>query len=238
VTSKDPVDAARQTRSTLGIPRDEPIPHLLREIEKSGVLVLALPMELDGRDALSVWVESIGMPVIALSKNRPGDRIRLSAAHEWGHIALKHSKRLHSVEEQAAYRYGSELLMPEMAMRAEMTAPVTLSTLSRLKGRWRVSIQALIHWGQELGIISRAQAEDLYTQLSAKGWRKKEPGEIPQEKPRLVRQLVESVHGDNWGSFADQLGFRREFMAEILDGYERPSPSEKMGTKVVSMKHK
>jgi Zn-dependent peptidase ImmA (M78 family) len=227
ITSKVPAEAARETRSLLSIAPSEPIPHLLREIEKSGVLVLALPTELEGRDALSVWVDEVKMPVIALSRNRPGDRIRLSAGHEWGHIVLKHSKRLHAKEEREAYEYSAELSLPETAMRREMTSPITLSTLAKLKSRWRMSMQALIRRGQDLGIITDGQSADLYTQLSAKGWRKREPVEIPEERPRLVRQLTELAYGNNWSALADELGFKRNFIQEILEGYEPKSADDR-----------
>jgi Zn-dependent peptidase ImmA (M78 family)/DNA-binding XRE family transcriptional regulator len=235
ITSAIPAEAALQTRSILGIPPAEPIPHLLKEIEKSGVLVLALPTELEGRDALSVWVEAVRMPVIALSRNRPGDRIRLSAGHEWGHIALKHAKRLQAKEEREAYEYSAELTLPEVAMRRELTAPVTLATLATLKSRWRMSMQALIRRGQDLGIIADQQAADLFTQLSAKGWRKNEPVKIPAEKPRLVRQLVELSYGQNWGRLADELCFKRDFVQEILENYEAKTGDDTtQRTKVVS----
>jgi Zn-dependent peptidase ImmA (M78 family)/DNA-binding XRE family transcriptional regulator len=231
-----PAEAARETRSILGIPPAEPIPNFLREVERSGVLVLALPTELEGRDALSVWVDKIKMPVIALSRNRPGDRIRLSTGHELGHIALKHSKRLQAKEEREAYEYGAELLMPESAIRREMTTPVTLSALAKLKSRWRMSMQALIHRGQDLGIVSDEQSADLYTQLSAKGWRKHEPVAIPEERPRLVRQLTELAYGENWSGLADELGFRREFVQEILEGYEAKGGDGTQVSKVVSLR--
>jgi len=237
ITSTVPSEAARETRAILGIPSSEPIPHLLREIEKSGVLVLALPTELQGRDALSVWVDEVKMPVIALSKNRPGDRVRLSAGHEWGHIVLKHSKRLHAKEEREAYEYSAELSLPEAALRREMTTPVTLTTLARLKSRWRMSMQALIRRGQDLGIITDQQSADLYTQLSAKGWRKREPLEIPEEKPRLVRQLTELAYGNNWSTLADELGFKRDFLQEILEGFEgKTGDGNTEPTNVVAMR--
>ena len=237
ITSTIPAEAARETRAILGIPPSEPIPHLLREIEKSGVLVLALPTELERRDALSVWVDEVKMPVIALSSKRPGDRIRLSAGHEWGHIALKHSKRLHAKEEREAYEYSAELSLPEAAIRREMTAPITLTTLAKLKSRWRMSMQALIRRGQDLGIITDQQSADLYTQLSAKGWRKSEPVEIPEEKPRLVRQLAELAYGDNWSALADELGFKRDFLQEILEGFEgKTGDNSAQPTNLVAMR--
>src|SRR5205814_2116219 len=70
VSSANPVEAARKVRSLLAVPSDQPIAHLIREVEKSGILVLALPMDLPKRDALSFRADAINMPVIALSSGR------------------------------------------------------------------------------------------------------------------------------------------------------------------------
>jgi Zn-dependent peptidase ImmA (M78 family)/transcriptional regulator with XRE-family HTH domain len=226
VPSTNPIEAAQRVRSHLGIPIDQPISHLIREVEKSGVLVLALPMDLPKRDALSFRANAIDMPVIALSSGRPGDRVRLTVAHELGHIVLRHARVLNSLSEKQAYEFGAELLLPESAMRREMTAPVTLSLLATLKARWRVSIQALTRRGKDLGILDESRYRYLYTQLSVKGWRKNEPVEIPVERPRLLRQLVERIYGEDCVPLANALGFRTEFVRGILLQYDRAKPKE------------
>lgn len=237
--STDPVESAQSVRRLLALSADEPIPHLLREIEKSGVLVLTLPIALPKRDALSLWSEALGMPVIALSGGYPGDRTRLSAAHELGHIVLKHSRVLGAGEEQQAYQFGAELLMPETAMRRGMVQPVTLSSLADLKARWRVSIHALVHRGADLGILTEQRARYLYTQLSSQGMRKNEPVSIPMERPRLLRQLVERVYGTDIQRLAHEIGYRADFVREILNAYEGQQPEEKpLPTKVVSFRRR
>lgn len=235
--STDVVDAARRVRNLLGLSEEQPLPHLLREIEKSGVLALTLPISLPKRDALSLWGEHLNMPVIALSAGYPGDRMRLSAAHELGHIVLKHSRVLGAGEEQQAYQFAAELLMPETAMRREITQPVTISSLANLKSRWRVSIQALIRRAGELGIITEQRAKYLYIQLSSTGSRKNEPVQIPIERPRLLRQLVERVYGTDIQRLANELGYRSDFVREILNSYEARQPEEDpLSTKVVSFR--
>jgi len=51
----------------------------------SGVLVLALPKPLKGRDAFSVWAgREMLRPVIVVIAGAPGDRLRFNLAHELG----------------------------------------------------------------------------------------------------------------------------------------------------------
>jgi Zn-dependent peptidase ImmA (M78 family) len=193
---------------------------MLREIEKSGVLVLPVPINLSKKDAFTLLCDRVHMHVIVLSDGRTGERIRQSSARELGHIVLKHPKVLNQNEERQADDFAAELLLPEATMRREMIAPITLSVLCSLKSRWRVSIQALIRRGKELGIIDDSRARYLDTQLSVKGWREHEPAEVPVERPRLVRQLAERRYGKNPGALAEELGYQIQFVKEILNQYE------------------
>src|ERR1700693_1826607 len=98
---------------------------------------------------------------------------------------MRHLPRVDPDQEKRAYTFAAELLMPEAAMRREITGPITLSSLAVLKPRWRVSIQALIRRAYDLHLIGDRQYRYLFEQLSAKGWRSKEPSnlDIPIEKP-------------------------------------------------------
>jgi transcriptional regulator with XRE-family HTH domain len=86
--SEEPVEAARLTRKALGLQSDVPVPHLLNILEHHGAVVLTMP-ELKKRDAFSLWAD--GTPLLAISDGRPGDRLRMTCAHELGHLVM-HSK--------------------------------------------------------------------------------------------------------------------------------------------------
>jgi len=93
--------------------------------------------------------------------------------------------------EDEAHKFAAELLLPESVMRKEITTPVTLSSVAALKPRWRASIQALIRRAFDLTIITERQYRYLFEQLSAKGYRKKEPIELQAERPRAFRKMLE-----------------------------------------------
>lgn len=190
------VQAAIATRTAMGIAPDTPIKNLVNSAEQIGVVILGLPAALKGRDAFSAWAGNT--PVIALSAGRPGDRIRLTVAHEIGHLVMHSAARgaLKSLEKEA-FSFGSELLLPQVAMHREMLAPVTLSSLAPLKIKWKVSLQALIMRARELRIISERQSYYLFEQIGRSGMRTDE-GEnlaVPVEKPRGLRQMVEMRYG-------------------------------------------
>ena len=229
----DPTSAAKQTRLALQIPPDEPVPHLMNAMERAGVLILALPAPLAGRDAFTVWIErkTMPLPAIAISRNRPGDRLRLSLAHELGHVAMRHLPRLDPDQEKSAYTFAAELLMPEAAMRREISNPITLSSLAVLKPRWRVSIQALIRRAYDLHLVAERQYRYLFEQVAIKGWRIKEPPnlDVPIEKPRGLRQMAELIYGRqiDYERMAADLHLSPAFLRQALQEYaEAPDAAE------------
>lgn len=193
-------EAADLTRDALGLPADQPVGNLTDAAERAGVLVFMLPTPIEKGDAFSAWVgANAEVPMIAIGSGTPGDRVRMSMVHEIGELALHHSirGRLDEMERDAG-RFAAELLMPEDVIREEITPPVTLTQVARLKPRWKVSIQALIRRAYDLEIITRRQYTYLFEQLSGLGWRLREPDNlsIPVEKARGLRKMVELLYGN------------------------------------------
>jgi Zn-dependent peptidase ImmA (M78 family)/transcriptional regulator with XRE-family HTH domain len=221
--------AAQQTRSSLGIAPNIPIGHVTDAIERSGVLVLAVPLQVEGLDAFSAWIgDAPKKPVIAVCGVRAGDRLRFSLAHELGHLLMHSDGRLRSEEHSQADQFAAEFLMPDVAMRREVTKPVTLLSIARLKPAWGVSIQALIRRVYEIGILSRRQYRYLFEQLSIKGWRGKEPSnlDVPVEKPRALRKMAELAYGlpPDYKKLASEVALSVEMVRKILEGYEDRLP--------------
>jgi Zn-dependent peptidase ImmA (M78 family) len=194
-----PRDAARITRTTLGLPPDTPVPHLLNKLERNGIFVFAVPEADERFDAFSLWSDTEPRrPVIIVSSNKPGDRLRMNCAHELGHLVLHRSPRgnLDELEKQAR-GFAAEFLMPEEAMRREITMPIAVTSLARLKPRWGVSVQALVVRAYELQMLTERQYRYMFEQISKLGWRKREPAnlDIKPEKPRLLRKLSEIAFG-------------------------------------------
>lgn len=196
IVSGNHIEAATATRSAMGLAPDTPIKNLVNSAEKIGVVILGLPVGLEGRDAFSVWADDT--PIIALAAGRPGDRIRLNVAHELGHLVMHQALRgtMKSLEKDA-FNFAGELLLPQIAVLQEMVPPVTLTTLVPLKLKWKVSLQALIMRAKELRIISERQSYYLFEQMGRAGFRTEEPANlsVPVEKPRALRQMVEMRYG-------------------------------------------
>jgi Zn-dependent peptidase ImmA (M78 family) len=202
-TNAYPAEAARSIKKSLGIDVASPMNSLIRPLERAGVTFIVLPRTESG-DAFSVWMsrpDGRCSPIVAYSiEGNSVDRTRLSIAHEIGHLAMHRSflRKAHDEIEAEAFAFGAEWLMPEAAMRQEIQEPVTITSLAKLKPRWGVSIASLITRASDLNLISKRQYHYLFHQLSALGMKTREPEalDIPIEKPRLLRKMVEIVYGD------------------------------------------
>jgi Zn-dependent peptidase ImmA (M78 family)/DNA-binding XRE family transcriptional regulator len=224
---ESPQLAAKITRAALGYSPDTPVDSLTYRLEKSGVVVLSIPHPIDEHDAFSLWADSEPRrPVLVLTTGKPGDRQRFNLAHELGHLVL-HQTFTGSIAmiEEEANLFAAEFLMPAAAIRREFARPVTLSGLAVLKKRWGVSIQALALRARDLQVISERQYKYLCQQINGRGWRKEEPVEVPSERPRLFRKMVEKIYGDSSrsGALADAIGAPTGLVKQILDSYA-PAP--------------
>jgi hypothetical protein len=99
------------------------------------------------------------------------------------------------IVEDQAHRFAAELLMPADQIRPLL--PVTMGggawrTFARLKEQWSVSIQALLYRARWLGCLSDVSYRNAMTTISARGWRRHEPGLVTaMEQPSLLARAVE-----------------------------------------------
>ena len=189
-----PDEAARMVRMQWRMPAG-PVRGLTRWLESAGCLIIAEDFgSLKGGsrvDGLSQW--SGDAPVMLVNRRAPTDRLRLTLAHELGHICL-HSGELGGDPEDEANSFAAEFLMPAAAIRPDLRH-LDLGRLHLLKRQWGVSMQALIERAHHLGTIAPARRTSLYKALSKRGWRTKEPlsDELPPEHPTLVGRLVDAL---------------------------------------------
>lgn len=199
-TSEPSEIAAQLARDALGFSPDTPINNLIGAIERAGVMVLSIPVSIPGLDGFSSWVGlNHDIPVICLLQGKKGYRIRFTAAEELGHLTKHHPLRCTVSEaDQEARRFAGELLLPEEAMREEISLPATLSTLWPVRMKYQVSLQFLIRRIFDLEIITDSQYRYLMVQVSQKGWRTEEPGDadVVQEQPKLFSKMVNAIYGN------------------------------------------
>jgi Zn-dependent peptidase ImmA (M78 family)/transcriptional regulator with XRE-family HTH domain len=181
-----------------------PINNLTTLCERAGIVVLQCDF-VEKVDGVTMRLRDLP-PLIFLNKNAPPDRMRHSLAHELGHLIM-HSVPTETMEEEAD-RFAGELLAPVSQLRADLIGGrITLERLVQLKKFWKVSVASLLYRAEHSGLLTRNQASYLWRQLSARGWKKREPEEtqFTPEVPRLYEQII-ILHEKELGYDATELG--------------------------------
>lgn len=202
--------AASATRAAMNLPDLEPVPNVIRRCENLGIVVVpltfgdeAVDAGMIGHDGMSAWESPLDVPVIGYFPTAPGDRQRHTIAHELGHLIL-HRDHVGAVNagiakqiEAEASRFASAFLVPAAPVRAALAqGQVTLGTLLTLKAGWGVSIGSLIMRAADLGLIDDQKKASLWKQMSVRGWRKREPGKVGMEQPKLFAEMVRRFDRD------------------------------------------
>lgn len=186
-----PEEAARLLRKHWDI-GSGPVGHLVRLAENHGVVVVFSPTQTAAVDAYSF--DDGYRPTVVLNPAKEDYyRQRFDVAHEIGHLVMHVDAEPGSkVVENQAHRFAAELLLPEDELRDLLPRKADWRILATLKETYGVSLQALLYRSRALGVMSDVTYRNAVAYLSSKGWRRREPGEMPAvEQPSLYPKAVE-----------------------------------------------
>jgi Zn-dependent peptidase ImmA (M78 family)/transcriptional regulator with XRE-family HTH domain len=212
-----------------------PIRDLTVLIERAGVVVAH--SQLNGASISGVTFAPPGLPpLIVLNGDQSADRLRFTLAHELGHMVM-HRFPTPGMEEEAN-EFASALLMPAKDISPYFIGRrVDLGLLASLKREWKTSMQALLFRATRLGFVSQNQSAYLWKQISARGFRMREPPELDfaPEKPTVVDSLFQ-VHRETLGYTESDLSkFLHYFEADLRHQYGLRSekPAQRVRLSVV-----
>ncbi|MBQ1062149.1 XRE family transcriptional regulator [Micromonospora sp. C41] len=173
-----PEAAARRLRLLWRIPPG-PIGHLVRLVENHGILVVFSTPQAASVDAFSF--SEPARPIVLLNPVKDDYyRQRYDVAHELGHLVMHaEAEPGDRIVEDQANRFAAEFLMPAEEIVQVLPRKADWRSLMVLKDEWRVSMQALLYRARQLGVMSASTYENAMTTLSARGWRRREPGPMP-----------------------------------------------------------
>lgn len=170
---------------------DDPINNLQSVMERHGIIITAFNVEDTKIDAFSqrTILDNGEIFFVAISEGvLPKARIRFDMAHELGHILLHPwSESLELIEkdefrrrEQQANMFAGAFLMPRSTFTADVSVyPTNLDYYLFLKKKWGCSVQSMIYRSYQLKLITANQFQYMMRQVSKRGWRRGEPGDIP-----------------------------------------------------------
>lgn len=199
-SSADIERIAVDARRALGVKDNAPVNDVMRAFERGGIP--SVPLTSGNlsmtHEGVTCPAEPFCAPVIGYFHNDvSGDRLRYTIAHEGGHLVLQHF-RMEDDErlmEREAHQFAGAFLLPERLARAALTPRMDLRDFIEVKAAYGVSIAALIMRATQLGIIDNDRKRSLMMQLSARGWRRREPVHVERETPLLFRQMLGRAFG-------------------------------------------
>jgi transcriptional regulator with XRE-family HTH domain/Zn-dependent peptidase ImmA (M78 family) len=177
-----------------------PISSIVGTLEEHQLCVLSIEAgdKFDGVSALGRDDSgNILAGAIVTRQGISGERQRLNLTHELGHSVLRISENID--EEKAAFRFGSAFLVPAERLIREVgkkRSYIHLSELLILKKQFGISIQALLHRMNDLGIINDTYYRRWCIYISKSGWKKQEPDELAVETPQWLKRNLSRLVGE------------------------------------------
>lgn len=175
----------------------EPIAHVVRTLERRGIAVARLRTGSTAVDAFST--PDGRRPLVLLTDDKVDNyvRSRLDASHELGHLVMHRDAEPGSKEvERQAQEFGSCFLLPSECALEELPSRLDAAGWSRLaemKRIWGISIAALLFRARSLRVISQDAYQSAMRYMSARGWRKQEPGDHEMGAPEAPLLLERAV---------------------------------------------
>jgi Zn-dependent peptidase ImmA (M78 family)/DNA-binding XRE family transcriptional regulator len=228
----DPIDEiAQAVRHAWGL-GVEPIPDVVREIERHGAIVARLPLA-DEVDAFS-W-PGYGRPIVILGvekKNRT--RSRFDAAHELGHLVMhrEHPRPADPGLEKQAHRFANAFILPRARLREEWPpGKIDWRALMELKTRWQMSLAALLYRARQDALIDETTYESATRYLRRAGWSKIEPGdEGPPERPRVLESAVHALSEHGFG--IEALAHEARLPTRLIYKYVKPRVPRRVAVEI------
>ncbi len=182
-------DIARSLRESWLLPAG-PIENMMELIEDNGGIIVPCDFGSDLIDAMSQRID--GLPVLFfVNMSAPADRVRLTLAHELGHMVLHTTTFKDDAEmEREADEFAGAFLLPADEVRAQLRR-FDLRQLANMKSYWKVSMAAIAVRAERLNLITPYQSKMFWIEMSKLGYRKREPNEPAREFPVKLRRMIE-----------------------------------------------
>ena len=185
--------AAQRLRDRLQIGSDA-VAHLTELLEEHGIKV-ALLDGVDDFDGACAATDDEQHVLIALNRNRPGERMRFTAAHELGHWVMAFPEDMAEADrETACHRFAGAFLYPADRVLVDFgshkRSRVYAAELLNAKRRYGVSMQVALRRLKDLHLLTDAGYSHAFIEFSRNGWRSAEPEPLLAERPRRFESLV------------------------------------------------
>jgi Zn-dependent peptidase ImmA (M78 family)/transcriptional regulator with XRE-family HTH domain len=204
-----------------------PVAHVIRSVERHGVVVCRMLLQSGTVDAFSVPFAD--RPVIVLNRDKDrADRSRWDGSHELGHLVMHQPdpQRSRYLEDQANW-FAAEFLLPAKEVTGQLPATADWDALAELKITWGVSMTALLRRARTLGVMPEGAYVQALKTMSTRGWNRREPVRLPRaETPVMLARAVQMLNqsGATIDQVADDVGLPPTLVTEIVGASTDPRP--------------
>lgn len=220
----DTANAAAILRTTWDL-GNNPISNLVEMLELKGVKVLLIE-EVDDIDGFS-FIASNSTPVVIVNiRSKSTERIRFTVIHELAHLLLKFDiqivNEIKSIE-KLCHHFSSSFLIPSKKLLEMIGSPkrsyININELISIKEYYGISIRAIVHRLQNLGVISHSYYQRWMIFLSKTYGQRIEPGKyIGVEKLGLFEQLINRALAEDLISISKAASLMNISINEIRKG--------------------
>jgi Zn-dependent peptidase ImmA (M78 family)/DNA-binding XRE family transcriptional regulator len=192
ITTKEDAElAANELRKCWDLGKN-PISNLTEMLELRGVKVLLIDTT-DKFDGLAVVAKADTPLVVVNKRNKPLERLRFTIIHELAHILLRMHDSIaedHKFIEELCHRFASAFLVPSEKLIELIGSTyrkyIKIDELIAIKEYYGISLRAILHRLNVLGVISETYYRKWSIFLSKQFGGKQEPGEYLAKEESMV----------------------------------------------------
>jgi len=173
-----------------------PIRSMVELLEAAGVFVVVEDFCDREIDAVTLRASQHHPHLVYVNAALPPDRMRMTLAHELGHLVMDAMTLVSPVEtERRATAFAAEFLAPidDIAFDLDRVSVRTIHELDELRLTWGVSVASLVVRARERGVLSDYQYRSMFRLLNETGRMYGARPGFAEEEPKLTSAVLEQL---------------------------------------------
>ncbi|MBN2447908.1 MAG: ImmA/IrrE family metallo-endopeptidase [Phycisphaerae bacterium] len=212
-----------------------PIRSMTELLEAAGVFVVAEAFDDPEVDAVTLRAGKYHPHLVYVDAALPPDRMRMTLAHELGHLVMDAMTLVSPVEaERRAMTFAAEFLAPidDITFGLDRVSVRTVHELDELRMTWGVSVSSFVMRAKERGGLSDYQYRTMFRLLNETGRMYGTRPGVTEDGPSLTKSVLEQLTSAGYTtSEIDEITLLTTTQRATLFG----STSEQSGTRHLTM---
>jgi Zn-dependent peptidase ImmA (M78 family)/DNA-binding XRE family transcriptional regulator len=202
-----------------------PIANLVEMLELKGVKLLLID-EVDEIDGISFFTSDLIPVLIVNTRSKSVERIRFTIIHELAHLLLSFYKEIeydNKSIEKLCHHFASTFIIPSVKLTemigGKHRSYIAINELITIKEYFGISIRAIVHRLEGLGVISQSYYQRWMIYMSKTYGQKNEPGTyIGEEKLSVFERLINRALAEGLISISKAASLTNTSVQEIRKG--------------------